>query len=289
MIDLHTHTIYSDGVLSVKELIDNAILNGVYAMSITDHDSIIGIEEYYKKYLNDNIIVIPGVEISTDTYYLGRKTKIHLLGYGFKVNDENISEVLRNLHQRRYNDNKSYIEQLIPKFKFLSNEHFINFEYGKSGWLYKHILNYTCQYLSKNQLEELRIHLINNRPNYNKYNENIEDMIRLLHKCNGYAVFAHPQKCDLTKEELKILVRYLTDIGLDGLETYHIDSISDERKIIHDIAIEYGLYETGGSDFHSFKYGTGVGDANIRFPDNYEPHFVKRLVKEKKVLCGKNE
>lgn len=288
MIDLHVHSVYSDGFLTVEELIDNARINKVNIMSITDHDTILGIKEYAKN-INDKIIIIPGVEISTETYYLGKKTKIHLLGYGYDLYDESFNKMLTDLYKRHYNDNKEYIEKLIIKFKFLSSAFFDNFNYGRSGWLYKNILNYIYKYLTKEQFEELKEYLINNKPNYNKYNESVEDSIKLINECGGYSVLAHPQKCNLSEKELNILVKYLKENGLDGLETYHIESNDIDRKIIHDLAVKYGLYETGGSDFHSFIYGNGVGDTNIRFPENYDPKLVKRLIKENKVFGGKNE
>lgn len=288
MIDLHIHSTYSDGTLTIEELISNGINNDVKIMSITDHDTVLGIQEYSKN-INDKIIIVPGVEISTETYYLGKKSKIHLLGYGYELYNELFNKMLCDLCKRHHDDNKEYIENLIPKFRYLSSEYFLGFNYGKSGWLYKSILNYVGKNLTKEQFEELREYLVNNKPIYNKYNECVEDVIKLIKDCGGYAVFAHPQKCNLTEEELNSLVKYLNDIGLDGLETYHIEALENDRNLIHNIALEYDLYETGGSDFHSFLYGTGVGDLNINFPKNYDPLLVKRLIKENKVLGGKYE
>ena len=288
MIDLHTHTNHSDGMLTVNELIDNAVENKVKILSITDHDTISGVIEYSKN-INDSIIVIPGIEFSTDTYYLGRKTKIHMLGYGYNLNDERINNMLLLMHKRHYDDNKEYIEELIPKFSYLSSEFFANFNFIKGGWLYKHILKCVEEYLSTEQLNELREYMINNKPNYNRYNEAVEDVIKLMNSCNGYTVFAHPQKCDVTKDELASLVRYLANLGLSGLETYHIDSNPNDRKFIHGLALKYSLYETGGSDFHSFQYGKGVGDKKINFPEDYDPQLVKRMIKEKKILGVSDE
>ena len=50
MIDLHTHTSCSDGILSVRELVGNAVKNNVEIISITDHDTIAGLSEYQNKY-----------------------------------------------------------------------------------------------------------------------------------------------------------------------------------------------------------------------------------------------
>ena len=148
MIDLHTHTVHSDGKLTVKELINNAIANNVKIISITDHDTISGVSEYQNMYLKKNLLVIPGVELSTDTYYLGRKTKIHLLGYGYKVGDQTLNQVLQGVYIRRFNDNKEYIENLVKKFQYLSMDYFDGFDYGKYGWLYRNILNYIKTFVS---------------------------------------------------------------------------------------------------------------------------------------------
>ncbi len=289
MIDLHTHSLYSDGILTVKQLIDNAIENNVETVSITDHDTIDGLTEIQNTYSKDNILVIPGVEFSTETYYLGKKTKLHLLGYGYKINDKSINDVLYKLYDRRSNDNMAYIDELIKKFPYLNREYFDGFKYGKYGWIHKNIVNHIREYISTEELYQLREYLINNKPHYNKYNESVEDMIGLMHSCNGYAVFAHPQKCDITRKELNALVDYLTNLGLDGIETYHIQSNQEDRKYIHGLAEKYHLYETGGSDFHSFKYTKCVGDPSIMFPEDYEPLLVKRLIKENKALGGSSE
>ena len=75
--DLHLHTFYSDGKLSPEELILKAKLNGIDTLSITDHDSVEGVEEaiHYGK-LND-LEIIPGVELSSE--YKGQE--VHVLGY----------------------------------------------------------------------------------------------------------------------------------------------------------------------------------------------------------------
>jgi hypothetical protein len=289
MMDLHTHTLHSDGILTVNELVKNAVDNNVEILSITDHDTIDGLSEYQKNGFRNDIVVVPGIEFSTDTYYLGKKTKIHLLGYGYNINNNSISMVLKELYNRRSNDNLEYVDGVIKNFSYLSKEQFAGIDYGKYGWIHRKILNAVNSYLSKEQLEQLKHYLINNKPNYNKYNERVEDMISLIHDNNGYAVFAHPQKCDITKDELEQLIKYLKEIGLDGLETYHLDSCQNDRKYIHSLALRYDLYETGGSDFHSFEYGDGVGDKNINFPVDYEPLLVKKIIKEKKVLGGTNE
>ena len=288
MIDLHTHTTCSDGILSVKKIVESAIDNDVQVLAITDHDTIIGLSEYQNKYLTNDIVVVPGVEFSTETNFLGKKTKIHLLGYGYTVGDQAINDVLTELYQRRYDDNKEYIYSLIKKYSYLSEELFIGFDFGKYGWIHKLILGYIGSKLTEEQRVQLREFLLTNPPIYNRYNENIESILPIIHDCGGYSVFAHPPKCNLTPDELNKLVGFLHSIGLDGIETYHIDSNLLDRKLVHEIALRYGLYETGGSDFHNYEDGYIVGDSKIDYPSQYEPLLVKRLIREKKVIGDVN-
>ena len=79
-IDLHIHTTISDGVLTPKEVIDEAVKNGVAVISIADHDTIDAYtDEIFEYAKSKNIKLIPAVEISTKT----KKSGIHVLGYNF--------------------------------------------------------------------------------------------------------------------------------------------------------------------------------------------------------------
>ena len=80
-IDLHVHTLYSDGVFSPEKIVDTAIDVGLQAISLTDHDNILSYkvaQKYIKrKNLSDKIEVINGVEINT----LHKNYEVHILGY----------------------------------------------------------------------------------------------------------------------------------------------------------------------------------------------------------------
>ena len=166
---------------------------------------------------------------------------------------------------------------------------FIDFDYGKYGWIHKLILKQISGYYGPEQIAILKDYLMDNKPIYHKYNERVEDMISLIHMSRGYAVFAHPQQCNVSSDELHDLVDYLSSLGLDGIETYHVEAVQLMRQKYHELAVKYDLYETGGSDFHNFEEGSQVGDARIDYPVEYEPLLVRRLVKEKKVLGGISE
>ena len=77
IIDLHTHTINSDGELTSYELLAQAKDIGCTVVAITDHDNIGGIAEARKVATEIGIEFIPGIEISTQ-----EKEEVHILGLG---------------------------------------------------------------------------------------------------------------------------------------------------------------------------------------------------------------
>ena len=91
LIDLHIHTVCSDGVLTPKEVIDEALANKVSTIAICDHDTIEAYNEELFEYAKEkNIKLILGVEISTKT----KKCGIHVLGYNFDLNNKELREKL---------------------------------------------------------------------------------------------------------------------------------------------------------------------------------------------------
>ena len=111
-IDLHIHTNMSDGVLSPKEVIDEAYKNGVTIMAIADHDTIEAYnEELYNYAENKNIKIINAVEISTKSDKVG----IHVLGYNFDINNKELNEklfALRNARHKYLHDVAEKLNQL---------------------------------------------------------------------------------------------------------------------------------------------------------------------------------
>lgn len=99
LIDLHIHTTYSDGVLTPKEVIDEALVNKVSTIAICDHDTIDAYTNELFEYAKEKAIkLITGVEISTKT----KKCGIHVLGYNFDLNNDEFRKKLYNLRNARH-------------------------------------------------------------------------------------------------------------------------------------------------------------------------------------------
>ena len=98
-IDLHIHTNKSDGKLSPKEVIDEAVKNKVSTIAIADHDTVEAYTDELFSYAKEkNINLIPAVEISTKT----KKCGIHVLGYNIDINNEEFRKSLFKLRNARH-------------------------------------------------------------------------------------------------------------------------------------------------------------------------------------------
>ena len=82
-IDLHMHSVYSDGTYTPAQLVTYAKKKGLSALSLTDHDTIDGLDEARRQSEILDIRFINGVEINSFYYLNNRKINIHVLGYTF--------------------------------------------------------------------------------------------------------------------------------------------------------------------------------------------------------------
>lgn len=281
MMDLHIHSVYSDGKYTIEKIMQNAQYNGVSIISITDHDNIESVKHIIDKLLLEKMLFIPGVELSTESYFFGRKMKVHLLGYGFDYQNQTLINSLNNIYYNRAVDNKEYIEKLIKLFPFLNLDMFHHFNYGKYGWIRKLILEYISPYINEHDKKILNDYLTLNKPTYRAYNFKLEEAIEIINNAGGYPVIAHPFHLNLDNDDLRMFIKHLTGCGLQGIEVYHNDATIEQSYFYHDLARMYGLLESGGSDFHDGNYE--VVYEQLKSEDN---KLVKRLILEGKAIGG---
>ena len=107
IIDLHTHSTASDGSMSPRELVAHAKEKGLYALALTDHDTVDGIHEALEEAERLDIMLIPGVEIGVEF-----KTEMHILGYFTKDNYTNIQHLLDKTTNSRIKRNPILLKRL---------------------------------------------------------------------------------------------------------------------------------------------------------------------------------
>lgn len=252
--DLHTHSNYSDGDLSVEENVKKALEMGFSGIAITDHDNI----DSWRDIDNGDfdITVIKGVELST--YH--KNEVVHILGY--YLNDggdySELDNTLKKIREDRYKRLEKIIELLKPLGITLTVEDVLKEADGAVGR--PHIASailkkYPERGYTKNEIFDRFIG--NDAPAYVPVNDfQTKDAIKLLKDNHCLVVLAHPL---LIK---KFKYQELIDYGIDGIEGYYC-----YRDGVHPEVIAYGddlgLIVTGGSDYHGPITRDSMGKAYL--------------------------
>ena len=250
-IDMHAHSIYSDGQLEVDELIKLAIKNNVGILSITDHDTLLGdknISEYYRK--SNDIMIINGIELSAKV----DKGRMHILGYDYDINNYKLNNKMNELKVNSIYAIMACINQLRIDYNIVFSEKEIKEIINRKGNIGRPLVaRLLVKYGYADSVEDAFQKYLN--PTYNKTRKtnkgiNYEECIRLIKEANGISVLAHPNQLLLNDTELENKLKKLISCGLDGIEVYHSGHSKEEVEKYLYLADKYNLLISGGSDFH---------------------------------------
>ncbi len=244
-VDLHMHTTCSDGALSPQELVKKAKQVGLSAISITDHDNLAAVEEARPIAEALGIELIAGVEVST-AY---EEHDIHILGYFVKTTHSALSDYLAHCRKQRLERTARMIERLNKQGVKIRIEQVLKKASGGSVGR-PHIAAVLQEHGYVQSYNEAFLKYIGtNCPAYEKSVEiQPAEVISLINEAGGLSFLAHPgrQVPDHT-------VRYLIDHGIDGLEVVHPSHDELHQEYYRNIANEYFLLMSGGSDYHGVK------------------------------------
>lgn len=253
-VDLHIHSTNSDGELTPQDILIEAEQKDVGLISITDHDFIPHRNVYNSLTVNNNKIrLVPGAELSTD-YYIGkRKVRIHLMAYDVIDKNGILRRELEKKKIARFEGNYAYIQMLLKKFKFLDPKDFEGFDYSKYGWLKKRISSYLdLTKYDEYDVKQLFRCLEEIKPIYPKCTFDIEEGIGFVKDAHGMTSFAHPYQTKLNQADLRTLIDKMKVYGLDAIETFHAEAPKEANDLANELADEYKLLKSCGSDFHKF-------------------------------------
>ncbi len=281
-IDLHTHTIYSDGSLTPNQLVVNAKKLGLTAVAITDHDNTKATEVAILKGKELGVEVIPAIEL---TAYVDERNDYHILGYFINYRDRSLQKKLELWQKEREEKAKKVIitlNELGFKINFKQIRDVAKGAIASPHLAYLVINNKENEEMLVKEFGEIpdtgafiRSYLIHGGKAYEpREAASPEEAIELIHSAGGVAVLAHPCWSLAEKIGKKIVfadspIKKLVDQGLDGLEVYAQRGNEEDTKKCIDhflpLAKKYNLLVTGGSDYHGF----GSAGKELGFEDFY--------------------
>ena len=257
--DLHLHTTASDGRLTPAELVALALERGLEVISITDHDSVGGVEEALAAAgSSGKITVVPGVEINTDL----ATGELHVLGYFIDYRDEGLVAALARIRESRVGRAQKMIEKLRELGMPVDWQRVLDLARGESICR-PHIAQAMLEkrYVS-DEREAFERYIGRDGPAYiGREKVGPADAVRIVKNAGGIPVLAHP--ADIANVD-NIIVELKAD-GLAGLEAYYGQYDSKTVKRCVKMAARHGLLTTGGTDYHHFQDDREVlpGSADI--------------------------
>ena len=247
--DLHCHSTISDGTLSPTTLAARARANGVQLWALTDHDEISGQREAATAAQALGLDYLTGVEISV-TF---ANTTVHIVGLGFDFDDAPLAYGLQETRGGRGTRAQDMAQQLalagIPgayegALRYAGNPELIS---------RTHFARYLVeQGVCHDTSEVFRRFLTEGKPGFVPHRwARLGDAVRWIREAGGVAVIAHPARYDLTPTEEYALFSEFSQHGGQAVEVVTGSHTPAEYAIYADMAREFGLAASRGSDFHS--------------------------------------
>lgn len=251
--DLHTHSQASDGMQPPAENVKLAKQRGLSAVALTDHDTVAGVAEAQRAGHEYGIDVVAGVEISTRA----DGKDIHVLGYYVNTEDEQFLERLRGLREAREERNHLIIAKLQELGLEISWQEVIDglgrpLEPDESIGR-PHMADVLVRKgYAADMRDAFNRYLAEGQPGYVSVPRVApEDACQWIKDAGGAAVIAHP---GLYRDD-ELVRRILVDAHPDGIEVVHSDHGPEEERRYAELAREFGLIQTGGSDYHGVRQG----------------------------------
>ncbi len=274
--DFHIHTNYSDGRYTPAEIINLTKKAHIDIIAITDHDTVAGIKDAIKWGMENNIKVIPGIEMSTTC----NGESIHVIGY-FR-DEAHISLEFRNYLEKRHTERLQRAEEIINRL-----EKYFEIRLNKEKLLKEtkgiiarpHIAraiqeagyNFDWTYIFNHILSEDSAAYVPNKKLHTK------DALNMLETMGAFKVLAHPVLIKMND------IEELLSFGFDGIEAvYHMNTPEDTKRYT-ELANQYHLIVTAGSDFHGISstdhsHSDEIG--SVYLSENQIEAFLKALNKK---------
>lgn len=273
-IDLHIHSLASDGSYSASEILRMAVGIGLEAIAITDHDTLEGSRSALKAGIPQGLSFLPGVEISVQPpahFNLGGS--LHILAYGIDLNDPPLQKALDELQQARGARVPQIIERLVSIGIHISEEQ-VTEQLDQGGTPGRpHIAAAMVHAGFARDIDDAFDRFLGKGcPAYvDKYRLDCHRAFELIQNAGGIPVLAHPYLIKFKPPQgVHDLVDLLRSMGLMGIEAYYPRHPAQAVAEYLAIARKYDMIVTGGTDFHGdlgpdIQLGRGLGDLFIPF------------------------
>lgn len=270
-IDLHMHSVFSDGTYTPAELVAYAKHKGLSAISLTDHDTIDGLDEARRHAMQSEIRFVNGIEINSFYILNNKRINIHVLGYLFEP--KKLKSYTTTLKELRCEHNET-IRKALQGIGIEINYSDMNLQSDKNTITR---LNFAKALVQKGYAESVRDalskYLHKGGSAYVEYNNHpFSTVAQTIHDAGGIVSLAHPAEYKLENADTESMIDSMIHDGLDAIECIHPSQDTAYAQMLMDIAKRKKLSPTGGSDFHGpidSEIELGFGSDNMVIPESF--------------------
>jgi predicted metal-dependent phosphoesterase TrpH len=269
MIDLHTHSMCSDGTDSPFTVVKKALASGITILGITDHDTTAGWSEAHSA-MTPQIQLALGAEISCLT---DDGISVHMLGLLFDGENAQMQTMLADSRDTRIPRMRKMVELLQEAGYEITMEDVLAASPDQATLGRPHLADaLVSKKIVKDRAEAFAQLLHNDSKFYVTHlSPTPVEAIKIIRAAGGVAVIAHPFASRRGQTLRAESFQDLVDAGLNGIEVHHRDQSPDEQHVLSQIAHEMNLAITGSSDYH------GAGKVNQLGENTTHPHEWEKL------------
>ena len=265
-IDLHTHSEFSDGTCSPKEVVHAALKAGANVFALTDHDTTDGVRQAEAVCKEHRILFTPGVEISTREH-----DHLHFTGYNLDLDNPTFQAFLAQNRQNRRERIRQIIRQLIEAGVNITEEDV--FKRAPNTVSRAHVADaLKANGVVPSRQDGFRRYLVPGQPGYvPSAGVTAVEAIQHIKRAGGMAVIAHP---GIVSEHWNFPA--WVEAGLDGIEVFYPAHTFSMKQDLLALARKYGLFCTAGSDYHGPHAGR-ITTPGMQILQPYYDRLIRKL------------
>ncbi|PKO46100.1 MAG: phosphatase [Betaproteobacteria bacterium HGW-Betaproteobacteria-22] len=247
MIDLHSHSNISDGLLSPAELVAHAAAHGVRVLALTDHDDVDGLAEASLAAKLHGIQLVNGVEISVTW----KKRTLHIVGLNIDPENEALKNGLHAVKQSRF-ERAKLMALGLEKAGIHGSFEAASFNAGKSILTRMHFARFLVErQFAKDTKSVFKKYLVKGKPGFVDHQwMNLESAVRMIVNSGGEAVLAHPGRYDIRRTNMLLLLEEFRALGGTAIEVVTGSHTPPQFVEYAKYAQLFGLKASQGSDYH---------------------------------------
>lgn len=264
-IDLHTHSVVSDGTESPAQVMDAAARAGLDVVALTDHDTFVGLAEAAARAQQLGLEFVPGIEVSCTH----RGVSIHLLSYWQDTTDLEVTAMLAKTRDARRDRARQIVDKVAQDYPVTWDQ-----VVARSGGAVTigrpHIADALVEQgvVPTRDAAFAKILAGNSRYYVPHYAPAVTMAVRTMRGAGGVPVFAHPGADARGRVVPTSVIDSMAAAGLLGLEIDHRDHSLEQRERLARIGERLGLVRTGASDYHGTGKLNRLGE-NLTTPAAY--------------------